>query len=47
MKHGFAQKLHRPYFGGGTIETVQVPGLHVTMAEGSKKFEVLLRIPSI
>jgi selenocysteine lyase/cysteine desulfurase len=40
MKQDFAKKLHRPYFGGGTIETVQVPGLNVTMAAGSRKFEV-------
>ncbi|KAG2188001.1 hypothetical protein INT44_000751 [Umbelopsis vinacea] len=39
MKKDFAEKLRRPYFGGGTVETVQVPGLHVTMADGSRRFE--------
>ncbi|KAG2173863.1 hypothetical protein INT43_005283 [Umbelopsis isabellina] len=37
MKQKFAQKLRRPYFGGGTIETVQVPGNNVTMTEGPSR----------
>jgi selenocysteine lyase/cysteine desulfurase len=40
MKQEFAKRLHRPYFGGGTVETVQVPGFNVTMTDGPRRFEV-------
>lgn len=46
VKESFLQELNRPWFAGGTVDVVQVPGSLVTMAHDIREqFEV--RRPSV
>ena len=45
-KKSFLAQLNRPWFAGGTVDVVQVPGSIVTMAsEMHEQFEVSCSIP--
>lgn len=47
VKKSFLSRLKRPWFAGGTVDIVQVPGTLVTMAsELHEQFEVILIIGS-
>lgn len=42
-KESFLEKLHRPWFAGGTVDVVQAPGnLHTMTSEIHEQFEVRL-----
>lgn len=44
-KKSFLEKLERPWFAGGNVEVVQVPGMVVTRASRvEERFEVRLSV---
>ena len=46
-KHSFLRQLRRPWFAGGTVDVVQVPGTGFTVAqEIHEQFEVPSAFPS-
>lgn len=44
VKKSLLQKLKKPWFSGGTVDVVQVPGEAYTLEHGSERFEVMCRI---
>ena len=40
IKKEFSNQLKKPWFSGGSVDVVQVPGEFHTLAEGHEKFEV-------
>lgn len=40
VKKSFLQKLKKPWFSGGTVDVVQVPGEAYTLEHGPERFEV-------
>lgn len=44
VKNQFLQLLEKPWFCGGTVDVVQVPGHKYTLEDGVSRFEVIIAI---